>query len=74
MALIGDGKLAVAQSVPKLDSAVAGTRDNLTIVGREGDREDVVAVAYEATGCSTSCEFPQAEGLIPGGREGVGAV
>lgn len=28
----------------------------------------------EAAGCSTSSEFPEAEGLVPGSGESIGAV
>ena len=35
MTLVGDGKLAVSQSVPELDCAVTRPRDDLTVVGRE---------------------------------------
>ena len=35
MTFVGDGKLAVSQSVPELDCAVTRSRDDLTVVGRE---------------------------------------
>ena len=74
MALVGDGKLAVAQRVPQLDRAVAGARDDLAVVGGEGDGEDVVGVADEAARRHARGELPQPERLVPGGGEGVGAV
>ena len=74
MALVGDGKLAVAQRVPQLDGAVAGARDDLAVVGGEGDGEDVVGVADEAARRHARGQLPQPERLVPGGREGVGAV
>lgn len=37
MTLVGNGKLAVAQGVPQFDRAIARTRDDLAIVGGEGD-------------------------------------
>jgi len=46
----------------------------LTIIGRERNRKNVVGVAYEAACGDTGCEFPEAEGLIPGCGEGVGTV
>ena len=74
MPLVGDSKLAVSQCVPELDCAIARSRDDLAVIGREGDREDVVAVANKTASGNTSCKFPEAEGLIPRGREGVGTV
>lgn len=74
MALVGDGVLAVAEGVPELDGPVAGTGDDLAVVGGEGDGEDVVGVADEAAGGHTGGELPQTEGLIPGRGEGIGAI
>lgn len=74
MALVGDGVLAVTERVPELDGAVARSGDNLTVVGGEGDGEDVVGVADEAAGGDTGGELPQAESLVPGRGESVGTV
>ena len=35
--LVGDGELAVTEGVPELDGAVAGTGDDLAVVGGEGE-------------------------------------
>tara|TARA_R110002003_G_scaffold25_10_gene1213 strand:- start:8055 stop:8258 length:204 start_codon:yes stop_codon:yes gene_type:complete len=64
--LVGDGVLAVAERVPELDGPVARARDDLAVVGGEGDGEDVVGVANEAAGGDTGGELPQAERLVPG--------
>lgn len=74
VALVGDGVLAVTEGVPQLDGAVARAGDDLAVVGGEGDGEDVVGVADEAAGGDTSGELPEAEGLVPRRRKGVGAV
>ena len=50
MSFLGDSELAVTKSVPELDRAIAGSGDNLSVVGREGNGENVVGVAYK-----TSC-------------------
>lgn len=68
VALVGDGELAVTEGVPELDCAVAGTGDDLAVVGGEGDGEDVVGVANEPAGGVAGGELPQAESLIPRGR------
>ncbi len=74
MALVGDGVLAVTKGVPQLDGSVAGTRDNLSVVGREGDREDIVGVADKSSRGGTGSKFPQSEGFVPGSRQGIGTV
>lgn len=74
VALVGDGVLAVTEGVPELDGPVARAGDDLTVVGGEGDGEDVVGVADEAAGGHTGGELPEAEGLVPGRGKSVGAV
>lgn len=74
MALVGDGELAVTEGVPQLDGTVAGTGDNLAVVGREGDGQDVVVVADEAAGGGARGQLPKSQGLVPRSGQGVGAV
>ena len=71
MALVGDGVLAVTEGVPELDRPVTGSGNDLSVVGRERDGEDVVGVADESSGGDTSGEFPQTESLVPRRRKGV---
>lgn len=74
VALLGDGELAVTKGVPELDGAVARARNDLAVVRGEGDGEDVVGVADEATGGGAAGELPETQGLVPRRRKGVGAV
>jgi hypothetical protein len=74
VALVGDGVLAVTEGVPQLDGAVTGAGNDLTVVGGEGDGEDIVGVADEATGGLTGRELPQSESLVPGGGKSVSTV
>ncbi len=74
VALLGDGVLAVTEGVPQLDCPVARARDDLAVVGGEGDGEDVVGVADEAAGGGASGKLPEAEGLVPRSRKSVRAV
>ena len=74
MALVGDGELAVTKGVPQLDGAVTGIGNDLTVVGGEGDGENVVGVADKGTGGVTGGQLPEAERLVPGGRQSVGTV
>ncbi len=74
MTLLGNGELAVTKGVPELDGAITGTRDNLSVVGGERDREDIVGVTNEAAGGGSGGELPEAESLIPGGGKSVSTV
>lgn len=74
MALLGDGELAVTKGVPELDRAISRAGNDLPVVGGEGDGENIVGVADEATGGGAGGQLPEAEGLVPRGREGVGTV
>ena len=65
--VLGEGVLAIAKCVPKLDAAVTRARHDLTVVGREGNRKHVGAVADEAAGGGAAGEFPKAECLVPRG-------
>ena len=47
VAVVLDGVLAVGQRVPQLHRLVPRARDDLTVVGREGHRQDVLGVALE---------------------------
>lgn len=72
--VVGDVELALAEGVPELDGAVARARDDLAVVGGEGDREDVGGVANEAAGGGAGVEVPETQGLVPRGGEGELAV
>ena len=74
VALVGDGVLAVTQSVPQLDGAVTGAGDDLAVVGGERNGEDIVVVADEGTGGVAGGQLPEAEGLVPRGGQSVGTV
>lgn len=74
VALLGDGVLAVAEGVPQLDGAVARAGHDLTVVGGEGDGEDVVGVSDEAAGGGAGGELPESQGLVPRGRQSVSTV
>lgn len=65
VAVLGDVELALAERVPQLDGAVARAGNNLPVVGRERDGQDIRGVADKAAGGQTSVEVPQAQGLVP---------
>lgn len=74
MALVGDSVLAVTEGVPELDGLVAGAGDDLAVVGGERDGEDVLGVSDEPAGGLAAGELPEAKGLVPRGREGIGTI
>lgn len=71
MSLFGDGEFAVTKGVPELDGPIAGARDDLPVIGGEGDGEDIVGVANESASGSARRQLPQAESLVPGSGEGI---
>lgn len=74
MAVVGDGVLAVSEGVPELDRVIAGSGDDLSVVGRERDGKNVLVVANESAGGGTGGELPETQSLVPRGRQSVGAV
>lgn len=74
MALVGDGELAVTKGVPQLDGSITRSRDNLAVVSREGNGQDVIVVADESAGGVSGSQFPQTEGLIPRAGESIGTI
>jgi len=74
VALLGDSELAVTKSVPELDCSIAGPGDNLSVVGREGNGQNIVGVANKASGGGTGGKLPKAESLVPRSRESIGTV
>ena len=69
VAILLDVVLALAEGVPELDRPVARARDDLPVVSREADGEDIGGVADEAAGRVASVEVPQAERVVPRGGE-----
>lgn len=74
MTLVSDGELAVAEGVPELDCSVPRAGNDLAVVGREGDGENIVGVADKGAGGVASGQFPQTESLVPGAGESIGTV
>lgn len=69
VAVILDVVFALAEGVPELNRPVARARDDLPVVSREADGEDIGGVADEAAGRVASVEVPQAERVVPRGGE-----
>jgi hypothetical protein len=60
-----DGVLALSKGVPKLDGLISGSTDNLTVVNRESNREDILGVTYETTSGLSGVDLPETEGSVP---------
>lgn len=74
VALLLDGELAVTEGVPELDGAIAGSGNDLTVVGGEGDGENITSVSDETAGGVSGSELPETEGLIPRGGKSVSSI
>jgi hypothetical protein len=67
--IFGDVVLALTQGVPELDRLITRTRDDLTVISREADRQNIVGVTDETTSGGTVVQVPETEGLIPRGGQ-----
>ena len=65
LGLRANGVLALSQGVPELDSAIARSGDDLTVVYGEGDGENVLGVAEETAGGGTGVDVPKTESAVP---------
>ena len=70
VAILVDGELALSEGVPELDALIAGSRNDLPVVRRKGDGEHIFLVSDKTAGGVASIEVPEAEGAVPGSREG----
>jgi hypothetical protein len=69
VSLFFDGVLALTQGVPQLDGLISGGRDDLSVVSREGNAQDILVVTDEATSGGSKVKVPQSQGAIPRARE-----
>lgn len=63
--VVDNVELALSERVPELDASVTRGRDDLTVVGRERDRQDVRGVADESLGGRARVQVPQTQGVVP---------
>lgn len=69
MAFLLNVELALSKGVPKLDGSVSASTDNLSVVSREGDGENIGGVADETAGGKTSVKVPESESVVPRGGQ-----
>ena len=64
MTLVDDRVFAFTDDVPQFDRLVTRARDNLSVVWRERDREDIAGVAHESFRGVARVQVPQSQGLV----------
>ena len=74
MLVLLDGVLALTQSVPQLDALIATSRDDLSVISRETNREDIALVGDERSDGLALIQIPQSQSLVPRTRQSVGTV
>jgi len=62
--------LALSESVPQLDGLVTRTRDDLTVVCREGNAQNILGVTMEAASGGSAGDVPKTERSVPSTRQG----
>jgi len=69
VSILNNGKFAFTKGVPELDSAIARTGNDLTVISAEGNREDILGVSDESASANTRVDVPKAEGVVPGSSQ-----
>lgn len=69
VSLFFESVFAFSKSVPQLDGLVTRSRDDLSVVSGEGNRENVLGVSNKSSGGGSSIQVPQSEGSIPRSRQ-----
>jgi hypothetical protein len=60
---------ALSEGVPQLDGLITRSRDDLSVVCREGNTQNILGVSNESSGSGSSIQIPQSEGSIPRSRQ-----
>jgi len=66
---LGHDELAFSEGVPEADGPVARRRDDLSVIRREGDAENIFGVSNERARRAAGLEIPESQSSIPGGRK-----
>jgi len=65
VSLILDGVLALTEGVPQLDGLVSRSRDDLSVISREGNTQNILGVSNESSGGGSVVQVPQSESSVP---------
>lgn len=67
--IVNNVELALSKGVPELDRSVSRSRNDLSVVGRERDRQDITSVTDKLSGGQTRVQVPKTKSLVPRGRQ-----
>jgi hypothetical protein len=65
-----NGILAFAQGIPKLNTLITRSRNNLTIVHGKGNGEHILGMSHEATRGTSGINLPKPQCTVPASTEG----
>ena len=65
MTIILDVILALSKCVPQFDGPITRTRDDLSVVCTEADRQDIGGVAHKSASGLASVQVPEPQGVVP---------
>lgn len=65
MSVLNNGKFAFTKGVPELDGAITRTRNDLTVISAESNREDILGVSNESASANTRVDVPKAKSVVP---------
>ena len=74
MSILLDIKFTFTEGVPELDRPVTRTRDDLSVISAEADRQNIRGVSDKFPGRLAGVQVPEAEGVIPRSGESELAV
>ena len=66
MSVLLNGEFTNTMDVPNLKVSIDGSRSDLSVIGRERNREDILGVTDESLSGFTSLEVPKTDGRVPG--------
>jgi len=69
VSLFINGVFALSKSIPQLNSLVSGTRNNLSVISREGNRKDVLSVSNKSSSGGSIVQLPKSESSVPRSRK-----
>jgi len=64
-----NGVFAFTESIPELDGLVSRSRDNLSVISRKSNAQNVFGVTNESSGGSSKIEVPKSESAVPRSRQ-----
>lgn len=66
--------LALSEGVPDEEVLLGAAGEDLSVVARESDTVDLLAVSNESLEASGVSDIPESESLVPGGRDEVALI